>query len=304
MSRRSFVSACAGLLGTACSSSAFAAATEPSGRIAFVRGDFGHANDRKIWIVNADGTGLRPLTKNDNSPGEDNPTWSPNGKLIAFSALRKGTKRIFFQDLEGRFEQCITGDMSNAEAPAWSPDGSKIAFTVWPEGRKESHIYVMRSDGSNKQQLTHGKGRYDWMPCWTEDNEIVFESTRDGNRELYRIKANGTGLLRVTTHPATDHAPACSPNDSKVAFMAGRDFGNAEICVTKLDGTELVNLTKHAGRDSEPSWSRDGHWIAFTRSKGRPAPMDIWIMKADGGDQRNLTQSPNGVYNWAPSWGP
>lgn len=303
MGRRGFLVTSVGLVSTLTLPRRCAANDGPSGSIAFVRGDFGHSNKRKIWIVNADATGLRPLTSNMDNPGEDNPTWSPNGKLIAFCALRDGKHHIYFRDLNGRVERCLTKDIAGAEHPAWSPEGGSIAFTVWTEDRKQSHIFVMDADGRDKRQLTHGLGYHDWSPCWTADGAIVFESTRDGNRELYRINTDGNGLARITKHPGTDHAPACSPSGKKVAFMAGREFGNAEICVANLDGSGLVNVSKNPARDSEPTWSPDGNWIAFTRSKGGPAPMDIWIAKADGSGQRNITRSPAGVDNFAPSWG-
>lgn len=304
MRRRDFVAGTVGLIGFGTTTVAGPEGGRPSGRIAFVRGDFGHVNQRKIWIVNPDGSGLRPLTTNHDDPGEGNPTWSPNGKLIAFNAYRDGTQRIYIRDLKGRFELCITEDMASAEGPAWSADGGNIAFTVWTGDRKQSHIFVMSSDGSDKRQLTNGSGFYDWMPCWTPDGAIVFESTRDGNRELYRINPDGSGLTRITNHPGTDHAPSCSPDGRSVAFMSGREFGNAEICIANRDGSAVANLTKDPARDSEPTWSPDGKWIAFTRSQGRPGPMDIWIARVDGRDQRNITRSPNGVDNFSPCWGP
>jgi len=153
--------------------------------------------------------------------------------------------------------------------------------------------------------LTKGKD-YNWLGCWSPDGRLVFESTRDGNREIYVMEADGSKPTNLSRHKATDHAPACSIPGGIVAFMCGR-FENAEICVMNLDGTGLVRLTKHPARDSEPCWSGDGKWIAFTRTERGDAddlPMDIYTMKADGSEVKNVTKGRNGTDNWAPSWSP
>src|SRR4051794_19614487 len=127
------ISACLMLLDTAC-------ADEPKGEIAFVRGNFGHANRRKIWIINADGSGLRPLTDNEFEPGEDRPAWSPDGKRIAYCAIRNYQRRIYCRDADGQNEICLTPEPGSDEFenPEWSPDGKSIACCMWPAGRKTS----------------------------------------------------------------------------------------------------------------------------------------------------------------------
>lgn len=90
--------------------------------------------------------------------------------------------------------------------------------------------------------------------------------------------ADGGGAL--ADGGSTDAAAAaCEP---RLAFRSERD-GNSEIYATNIDGTEQINLTNDPASDSDPQWSPDGTRIAFVRD------LQIWIMNADGTDQRQLT---------------
>jgi len=307
-SRRKFVGLAAGMVGLAISVTAFAAPPRPEGKIAFVSGDFGDPRRRKIWIMRPDGSGRRRLTAEVGDPGEDSPAWSPDGKRIAFSAIRADRVRIYVRDSDGKNEICLTPDAGMAEDyehPAWSPDAKTIAFCAYPGGRKSSQICVMSADGTGQRQLTSGDS-YNWFPCFSTDGRrIFFETTRDGNREIYAMNADGSNPTNLTQHPEKDQLPAVAPDGKRIAFMTGRDLENAEVGVMNLDGSKFVNLTKHGARDSEPAWSPDGNWLVFTRSdqRERPGPMDICIMQADGSGVVNLTRSRGRTENWGPSWG-
>lgn len=300
ISRRRFIAAASCALASIRAQKTFAAALKPSGRIAFVRGSTLGSSQRKIWLINPDGSDLKPLTSSPDNAGEDRPAWSPDGKSIA----RSVNNRIATSSVEGQNTVLLTPDTFDAADPCWSPDGKRLAFYAWHDDRKSSHIYVVNTDGTKITQLTHGQS-HNWMPSWSSDNRhIIFESTRDGNREIYSITTDGKNAVNLTHHKSTDHSPACSPKTTQIALMSGQNFGNAEICVMKDDGSELTNLTNHPARDSEPTWAANGEWLAFTRfdMKLKDSPMNIYIMKADGTQVSNVTRSKGPIHNWAPAW--
>ena len=95
---------------------------------------------------------------------------------------------------------------------------------------------------------------------------------------------------------------------SKISFVSNRD-GNAEIYVMNADGTGVTRLSNDPENDSSPAWSPDGSRIAFSRTKivvddlfRREVSGEIYVMNADGSEQRNLTD--NMASEWQPVWSP
>jgi TolB protein len=202
LSRRQFLGFSAGIAGFIVPASAFADRPRPAGKIAFVSGRFAFTTQQKIWIISADGSNLRRLTKDGGEPGEDHPAWSPDGRQIAFSAVRKGKRLIYIRDSDGKNERPLIPEAALAEdsrEPAWSPDGKTIVFCAFRADQKSAQISVISADGTNLRQLTSGES-YNSSPCFSPYGEhIVFDSTRDGNRQIYAMNADGSNLLNLST---------------------------------------------------------------------------------------------------------
>src|SRR5687768_10024527 len=96
------------------------------------------------------------------------------------------------------------------------------------------------------------------------DEEIAFYSDRDGDREIYIMKGDGTGLRQLTFNEGEDLDPTWSPDGSKIAFMSDRDGGAWEIYVMNADGSGQTRLTNNLFMDTRPSWSPDGTRIAWS----------------------------------------
>jgi len=118
---------------------------------------------------------------------------------------------------------------------------------------------------------------------------IVFSSSRDGNREIYMMNPDGTNLVNLTNNPADDIEPYISGNGSQIAFASNRS-GNYEIYVMNSDGTQLTNLTNSSANEFNPAWSPGDDQIAF--SSDRDGNNEIYIMNSDGTGLTNLTNNP------------
>ena len=139
------------------------------------------------------------------------------------------------------------------------------------------------------------------------DTRIAFMSNRhdERNGEIYLMNSDGKRVRRLTNHPQFDAVPAWSPNGQKITFKSFRDehrflgWGSiqGEIYVMNSDGANPINLTQSPERgDGVSAWSPDGKQIVF-HSKG-----NIWMMDADGGNSRNVTNHDAG--DWHPDWSP
>ena len=144
------------------------------------------------------------------------------------------------------------------------------------------------------------------------DTRIAFMSNRSGNGEIYLMNPDGKRVRRLTKHPQYDAVPAWSPDGRKITFMSFRDKdrfpeSGGEIYLMNPDGTNLINLTQSPERsEGVSSWSPNGKQIAFNVfgifNKGGSYQGDIWVMEADGGNPRNLTN--HHATDRQPDWSP
>ena len=131
------------------------------------------------------------------------------------------------------------------------------------------------------------------------NGKIAFQSSQDGDYDIYTVDSAGANLSQLTNNPATDGGPAWSPDGSTIAFATNRD-GNYEIYTMSATGSNLQRLTTNSSTDGEPSWSPTGAQIVF--ASDRDGNFEIYKMNANGSGQTRLTT--NAVTDEYPAWSP
>lgn len=277
------------------------AADQLSGHIVFTCQVFKVQYANQICIMNADGTGFRRLTWQDNLQ-HYYPSLSPDGQHVVYAGFREeNVYEIYKLSLEDGTEVRLTNRIGILNAPEFSPDGQTIVFKRTNPSNNENQIWTMDRNGETAGNIPGING---WDPTWSPDGKrILFASDRDGTAQLYTMNLNGRQLVRVTNLPAVRGRSDWSPDGQYIVTYSGESW-NREVFIMNADGSNTHRLSPGGGNAQGPSFSPDGKWVVFTAYYDHPGEdhgCEIYIVRIDGTDLRRLTN--NDYCDYQPRWG-
>ena len=216
-------------------------------------------NTNTTWSIHTYDVAAEALKRitNNNGVWDTDPSWSPNGSMIAFTKI--------YQSQNMKNETWVmNADGSNQRyigvpgfQPKWSPDGTKLIYAANSSGNWE--IYSCNIDGSGIQRLTNNTSD-EFGPSWSPDGKkILFTSSRDGNSEIYVMNSDGSQQQRLTNNAADDGSPKWSPDGTQIVFSSdrGRAQYKCNLYVMDADGSNLKQLTNLASSQASaicPTW--------------------------------------------------
>jgi TolB protein len=267
-----------------------------SSQLAFIKRT---GKGKALFVSDIDGRNVRRLTPADNLSLL--PTWDMRGTHILFTSYLKNNPDLFRINVASNDLQWLSSKRGLNTGADVSPDGRLIALTLSIDGNTE--IYVMDSRGDNLRRLTDSWGQ-DVSPSWSPDGKrIVFVSSRSGNPHLYVMGADGSQPRRLTFQGNYNQEPDWSPRpDGQISFTARDERLRFDIFLVHPETGVVTRLTQDEGNNEGSSFSPDGHHIVFTSIRGSQEGKHLYVMDADGANQRRISRDP-GEYE-SPAWGP
>ena len=233
------------------------------------------------------------------------PNFSKDGKLVITEKALNSSVAIMNADGSDR-NRIFNADSGAAFMPTWSPDGQWIAFGYggYLQSRKTqgAKIMMVKRDGNNAQDLTNGLPN-SGFPSWSSDGKKIVYRVWGGNDWGLRILNVQDRSVKVLT-TEYDNLPFWSPDGKLISFTRKHDNNNFDIYTIKPDGSDLRQLTTSPANDAHAIWTDDSKYLMWSSGiygfKDEAALYDdtfqpygaIFIMKADGSDKRQLTDSP------------
>lgn len=238
-----------------------------------------HNRNSDIYIKAVDGVALTQLTSD---PASDvQPVFSPDGRRLAFASNRSGNWDIWVMDLDGGAPMQVTNSPADELHPSWSPDGQRLAYCALPETGGTWELWI--SDVHNA--ATRRFVGFGLFPKWSPSGDkLLFQRARERGGRLFSVwtidLVNGeprypTELAFSATHALT--LPTWSRDGQQIAFVSVPD----------------PNLAGNAAADDDR---------AATTVVDANMTSDIWVTRADGRDQKCLTDGFGG--NYAPVFAP
>ena len=266
------------------------------GQIVYVRTGSDVMTDQartSLWIINADGSGHRPLTTGTASYSQ--PRWSPDGDRLSYVSSADGRSQVFVRWMDTGQEAQLTNLTRNPGGLSWSPDGEWIAFSM----------FVAEDEGTLSAAMPTQPEGADWGPAITVIDALNYRAdgagyTDEGFTHLFVLPAEGGTPRQVTSGPFNHGgAPQWTADGSALVFSANRHPDgnrlqplNSEVFRIGLSDGALTQLTDRYGPDGNPQVSPDGQSIAYTGFDDEHQGYQITrlsVMNADGNGSHVLT---------------
>jgi hypothetical protein len=235
------------------------------------------------------------------APGS-HPTWSADAQRLAYA---DGTD-IYTVKPDGSNPLLVLDWNLDVEGISWAPSGDRLAAALGvcdqEECRTDIHVIDLGPAGAEAVVNITPNFFSDRNPAWSPDGDrIAFDTTRDGNEDVFAIDVDGGSLDRLTTHPASDTDPNWSPLADALAFTSTRDGADTIYTMDPNGAAQTRRTGLGAGPSRQPAWSPDGTLIVF--SGIRQDKTALYAISADGAFEWQVTNA-SGRSDFEPDWQP
>jgi Tol biopolymer transport system component len=263
----------------------------------------------RVFLVHVDGSGEHEIARR--LPGSvAHPDFSRDGSHLVFDQLASGdgnNSQVFVANADGsnirHIAPCAPPTCLDRYAPSWSPDGKQLAISsdggrLTATGPTRFGLAIVDVASQRVRPIVENSATagQDLFPRWSPDGKrLVFwrdRSSTDGSVKtaVFTVKADGSGLRRLTPWSMKAADPDWSPDGSLILFDTHPLFefsqgAESELYTMRPDGSGMHALTAFGAdgpRSTQPRWTPDGNAILYTRLSQSDLPRHIWVITADG----------------------
>jgi len=225
---------------------------------------------QQLYIISSRGYLIRRLT--EDAGVDDTPSWSHNGKHIAYIKTMDDKSSLRVIDADGSHARVLLSDGLDYLHPTWSPDDRRILYNVNSAIHPTTYeLWSVRTDGNGKHQITHNGFSETTYGSWSPDGRLLVYRRKFSQfrSQVFLARGDGSGQRNLSSTNSYDGWPAWSPDEHHIVFASnrmepGRGSLNQAIFIMTSDGKDVRLISDTSGRNTEPRFSPDGRVVYFS----------------------------------------
>lgn len=228
------------------------------------------------------------------------PSFSPDGRRIAFASDRLGREEIWILDLKTRRQERLQlpGMDLGANLPYWTPDGQRLTVTRFYRNGTRS-LWLVAVDGSHAEELRPPAPGMSGIPISPDGRTVLYSAKAGQYLQLFALDLISRQAHQLTGSADDKYAGAWSPDGRTIAYVSNAG-GAIQLWSMPAAGGEARRLTSGNDRIRHVFYSSDGRWLYF-----QPNHQNIYRISASGGPPRAVTTFPvSGLFVEEPTLAP
>jgi len=214
----------------------------------------------RLMLADSDGANEKILLSS--SEPIISPSWSPDGKRVAYVSFETGMAKVFIQEIASGKREAVLSKETQISSPSWSPDGKYLSLTLYQDGNAE--IYILRLRDRALTRMTN-QFAIDTESSWSpKGNKILFTSGRSGSPQIYELDLRKLNpkAKRVSFEGTYNAKASYLPNEEGIIFVHRSNDGLFHIAL-KYKKENFIRVLTEAKMDESPSVAPNGNMVIY-----------------------------------------